>query len=104
VRPRTPALTPLCACAGLIAWSFFNDSISMSRANGGALSIKMEAGRESDIAWATDIDKKFKNAADGSTGLNFPPFAHAKAQPCSALPTPAEVTGHLLPLMGMASS
>ena len=79
---------------GLVAWSVFNDSFALSKADGQAVPLQ-----ETGIAWPTDLYKnapagsnnyKFKNQESGTTGLNFPPFAHWRASSCSDLPTASQ--------------
>ena len=72
----TAMLNVLNPC-GLIAWSLFNDSFAFARHGGASV-----AATHKGIAWSTDVEKKFKNARDGSTGLNYPPFAAPRAMSC----------------------
>jgi hypothetical protein len=61
---------------GLIAWSLFNDTFTLSDPNGGAVPLVKNG-----IAWASDVSTKFKNSAE--TGQNFPPFAGMDCSPGS---------------------
>jgi hypothetical protein len=70
---------------GLIAWSVFNDSFALFADDGSPVALDSSA-----IAWQSDLDQKFANSEDGTTGLNFPPFAFERSQPCSALPADAQ--------------
>lgn len=64
---------------GLIAWSLFNDSFTItSNADGAPVTLDT-----SSIAWESDLEQKFNNHADGTTGQNFPPFAFERSQSCS---------------------
>lgn len=72
---------------GLVAWSVFNDSFAMRRPNGGA-PVPLD---QTDIAWRTDREHKYANNRNGSTGQNFPPFAHERTRTCAELPTAALV-------------
>jgi len=71
---------------GLVANSVFNDSFAIFDSESTPLALD-----ETGISWATDREYKFKNAADGSTGTNFAPFAAWKGALCSELPTQALV-------------
>jgi hypothetical protein len=63
---------------GLIAFSYFNDTFSLLNSGGTPLPIV-----ETDIAWKSDVDTKFKNDEDlGSTGQNFDPFAFERNTAC----------------------
>ena len=72
---------------GLIAWSLFNDSFTLKGPDGAAVTQTSEG-----IAWPSDVSDKFSNADDGSSGLNFPPFAWAKHAECSVLPAGSKRT------------
>lgn len=63
---------------GLIAKSLFNDSFTIVNASGSP--VPLDA---SSVAWRSDRERAFSNAADGSTGNNFAPFAHWKQARCS---------------------
>ncbi len=65
---------------GLVARAFFNDSFALLKPDGTAAS-----ARETGIAWASDAARKYKNAADGTTGLNYAPFADERSTTCAAL-------------------
>ena len=69
---------------GLIAWSLFNDSYKLFRPDGSEVVID-----DSQIAWQSDLDHKFHNSNDGTTGLNFPPFAFWRNLPCTGDPQPS---------------
>mmetsp|Transcript_61034 Transcript_61034/g.120780 ORF Transcript_61034/g.120780 Transcript_61034/m.120780 type:complete len:402 (-) Transcript_61034:460-1665(-) len=71
---------------GLIAWSYFNDSFALFDKDGAIVSLD-----SSDIAWASDLELKFHNSNDGTTGQNFPPFAWERSQLCTDLPTQEKV-------------
>jgi hypothetical protein len=71
---------------GLVAWSVFNDSFAFFDASGAAVALD-----ETGIAWASDLDHKFANSANGSTGAYFPPFAHWRQRTCAELPSAAAV-------------
>lgn len=72
---------------GLVAYSVFNDSFALHDKNG-----VMIALNESGIAWPSDLQYKFKNSDNGTTGQNFPQFAHWRASSCAQLPTAAQRT------------
>jgi len=74
--------TSIISPCGLVAWSVFNDSFALYDAAGAAVPMT-----ESGIAWPSDLQNKFKNSENGSTGLNFPPFAHWRQRACNELPT-----------------
>jgi len=67
---------------GLIAHSVFNDSFALFNSAGTPVALN-----ETGIAWESDLRYKFKNSANGSTGQNFPAFAHWRQKPCAELPT-----------------
>lgn len=66
---------------GLVAWSLFNDSFSLYSPSGEEVTLN-----EKGIAWPSDMEYKFKNSPNGSTGANFPPFAHWRQRTCNELP------------------
>lgn len=70
---------------GLIAWSVFNDTFTLSKPGGEPVIMN-----ETSIAWDTDLEYKFKNSPNGSTGRHFPQFAHWRSRACSELPSAAE--------------
>ena len=58
---------------------------------------------ETDIAWTSDVSQKFNNTANGTTGQNYPPFAHWRAKSCAVLPDPlvqAECESYGIPEAG----
>jgi len=67
---------------GLIAWSYFNDSYALFDSSGAEIDLN-----DSKIAWESDLEQKFHNHVDGTSGLNFPPFAHERSRTCSELPS-----------------
>lgn len=73
-----------------VAWSVFNDSFSLRHSdaweNGGVSSGAYISLNESNIAWASDRDQKFRNSENGTTGQNFPPFAYQRNRTCTDLP------------------
>lgn len=69
---------------GLIAWSLFNDTFALRTPSGDHVALDEES-----IAWASDIEGKYANNANGSTGQNFPPFAYERTRTCAELPTAA---------------
>jgi len=80
---------------GLIAWSWFNDTFELQTYDYTPLNTS-----SSGIAWQSDIDMKFKNqepdgANPGTTGNNFPPFAHWRRQSCDALPPAISSTANI---------
>ena len=82
---NTSALINPC---GLVAWSYFNDTLDFLGTDG----LPFAGISESEISWSTDRNHKFKNNPDGTTGQFFAPFAHERAQSCAALPTTAQQT------------
>lgn len=70
---------------GLVAWSVFNDSFALFDSAGAAVPLN-----EKGIAWPSDLQYKFKNSDSGTTGQNFPQFAHWRSRTCAQLPTAAE--------------
>jgi len=71
---------------GLVAWSFFNDSFALFNQGGSQIGL-VETG----IAWPSDLANKFRNSANGSTGLNFPQFAEWRSRTCAELPSASQV-------------
>jgi len=69
---------------GLVAWSLFNDTLEILNSSSGK---PLDAVTEKGIAWQTDIDYKFSNNPDGTSGLNFAGFAYERSQRCADLPT-----------------
>jgi len=65
---------------GLIAFSYFNDSFALYKDDGAPVALD-----ETGIAWPSDLEYKFKNNPDGSTGQHFPAFAYERQQTCSSL-------------------
>ncbi|EOD22636.1 hypothetical protein EMIHUDRAFT_368244 [Emiliania huxleyi CCMP1516] len=63
---------------GRVASSVFNDTLTLLKPGGTEVSQSSKG-----IAWATDVEFKFHNAADGSTGTNFAQFAFERNQPCA---------------------
>jgi len=61
---------------GLISWSLFNDTFSLTDPNGKAVPLGKKG-----IAWQSDVEDKFKNSEE--TGTNFPPFAGKDCSPGS---------------------
>jgi hypothetical protein len=55
---------------GLVAKSYFNDTYALSGAADGVQS-KIVDIDESNIAWESDVEYKFKNLADDADGLNY---------------------------------
>lgn len=72
---------------GLVAYSVFNDSFALYDSGGAPVALN-----ESGIAWPSDLQYKFKNSDNGTTGQNFPQFAHWRARTCADLPTAAQRT------------
>lgn len=64
---------------GRVASSVFNDTLTLLKPGGTEEVSQSSKG----IAWATDVEFKFHNAADGSTGTNFAQFAFERNQPCA---------------------
>ena len=77
--------TSVVSPCGLIAWSVFNDSFALFDSSGGKVPL-VEKG----IAWPSDLEHKFINSDNGSTGQNFPAFARWRKKPCADLPTAAK--------------
>ena len=75
---------PISPC-GLMAWSVFNDSYALATSDGASIALN-----ETGIAWSSDLEYKFKNSANGSTGTGFPPFAQWRNRACADLPTVAK--------------
>jgi len=69
---------------GSVAWSMFNDTLKLYDANGHSMASVVD---ETAISWKSDRDMKFKNYAQGHSGLNFHGFAYERASRCSDLPT-----------------
>jgi len=69
---------------GLVSLAVFNDSYVVKRSMGAAErpgeKVVLDTKK---IAWKTDRESKFKNAADGSTGQNFEPFRRWKQANCT---------------------
>mmetsp|Transcript_26131 Transcript_26131/g.43187 ORF Transcript_26131/g.43187 Transcript_26131/m.43187 type:complete len:418 (+) Transcript_26131:91-1344(+) len=70
---------------GLIAFSLFNDSFQLySVDDNGVQTEKYQ--KMTDISWPSDRSNKYKNADDGSTGLNFDGFKTERVLSCEQLP------------------
>ena len=82
---KTSVISP----CGLVAWSVFNDSFQLIDAEGTGLAVDLN---ETGIAWPSDQELKFKNSENGSTGQNFPQFAHWRQRTCDQLPASATKT------------
>ena len=79
-EPEIP--TSVISPCGLVAWSVFNDSFQLIDSSNNAVPLN-----ETGIAWPSDRELKFKNSANGSTGANFPRFAHWRQRTCDQLLT-----------------
>lgn len=64
---------------GLIADSYFNDTFKLLD---GSKEVPM---KEEGIAWPSDVELKYKNSADGTTGQNYAQFAYERKQTCDSL-------------------
>jgi len=70
---------------GLISYSLFNDSFRLEKVNPDNTTTPVNQSSVG-IAWQSDVDTKFKNAKDGSSGNNYLGFAREKSLPCTILP------------------
>lgn len=66
---------------GLIAWSYFNDSYVLKSPENVQVNVS-----ETGIAWESDVEMKFRNSEDGTTGQNFPAFTWERNRTCEELP------------------
>jgi len=70
---------------GLVAFSVFNDSYQLFQGSSSTESPEIPLN-ENGIAWPSDLQYKFKNNANGTSGNKFPPFAFERSRTCADLP------------------